>query len=165
MEAKELNLIATVGNQDPDTGSNAERIKKTAEDIGSLLEPAGLWVFSSQDTLDTADHLNTCLGKKSLNPGNVAINGYLFEDALGEDGSEEAWRADLSTRSHIAFFRSQHRLSQRHKIGLVMVTHGDIVEQIPIALGKKGYEGKTNTDYVGINYLTVKVDENGYLLE
>lgn len=164
METKELHLIATVGNQGPGSEPNAERIQKTAEDIGKLLGPAGLWVFSSQDTFDTASRLNTCLDKSSLNPGNVAINGYLSEGALDDDGSEQAWKADLSTRSHIAFFRSQQRLSQRHKIGLVMVTHEDIVKQIPSALGKKSYGKKTDTGYGGVNHLAVKVDENGYLL-
>jgi hypothetical protein len=166
METQELHLIATVGDQDPERGSNAERVQKAAENIVKLLEPAGLWVLCGpkKETYQTAGQLNDQLGDLSLNPGNVAENGFLAPGAVKAEGGAEEWLSDLSVRSYLTFLKSKH-LSQRHKTGLVLVTSEDIVKQIPDILDKSGYQQDTDTSYGGVNYLKVEVDDSGMIPE
>lgn len=167
METKELHIIATVGNQDPDEGSNDERIQKTADDIVNLLRPSKLWVLSGpgdKKVYKTAEQLNYHLGDASLNPGNVGEDGHLAEHALEQDEAGEGWRSNLGMHSYLAFLRSE-KIGQRHKTGLVLVTFEDIVKRIPEILGAEGYQDKTDAAYGGINYLGVAIDESGYLLD
>lgn len=161
METRELHLVSMAGNQDPASDTNTQKLQSASEKIINLLEPVKLWVFAGPErhTTETAGQINECLGNNSLNPGNVAINGFLAEGAVGDEGAEE-WLSDLNVRSGLALLRSE-KLGQIHKTGLLLVTSADIVAQIPEVVGAEGYSGMTNSAYGQPNHLAITVDSLG----
>ena len=161
MENQELHIIALSGDRNPIQDSNGERIQSAAEKIVGLLKPASLWVVSAPEdnTYQTADFLNGVLESSSLD--QVAKNNSLREGAIDNENPDE-WLMYLQVMNHLALLKSKNKNPANNK-GLVLVTYEDIVEQIPEALGEDSYEDKTNTDYVEVNHITLKVDDLGRL--
>ena len=159
--AEKFHLIAMPGDQNPHLNSNEGRIKSAADEIIDLLKPVGLWVVASpeDDTVQTtADCLNQALGTSSLDE-TVSRHKISSEGFIDREGPE-AWLMYLGVLNDLALIKNRSN-SPTHTTGLILVTHESVVRSIPDVVGERGYDEKTNTQYAGINHLTLHVDELG----
>lgn len=159
-EYHELHVIAIAADQSPGQSGNGERIQSAGSKIADLLEPASLAVASANENeaLSTARQINQALGASALSD-KVAKFSWLEAGSIKNEGAKQ-WRSNFEVFSALALIKDKQR-GQEHNLGLVLVTHEDVVKQLPGVFGKAGYQNKTNVGYGAVNYLLIKSSEGG----